>query len=795
MPAGGDILRVRIAIRGAVQGVGFRPFVYRLAADLGVRGFVTNTAEGVVVEAEGVADQLEQLTARLRRDAPPRAAIHSLEASFLDPLGYTGFVIRPSTQGAKTAVVLPDIATCPDCLREIFDPRNRRYRYPFTNCTNCGPRFSIIEALPYDRPNTTMRGFVMCPECRAEYEDPRNRRFHAQPNACPVCGPALAAWSRRGDVLAREHDALLAVAAAIREGGIVAMKGLGGFHLLCDARSEEAVRELRRRKMREEKPLALMYPSLDAVRLDCEVSSPVARLLESPECPIVLIERRRDAGPAGTGVASSVAPGNPTLGVMLPYTPLHHLLLHELGFPVVATSGNLSDEPICTDEHEALDRLGALADLFLVHDRPIARHVDDSVVRVMMNREQVVRRARGYAPLPVLVSGDLPHALGVGAHLKNTIAASVGHSVFLSQHIGDLETPQAFDAFRRVIGSFQNLYDLKPTVVGCDAHPNYLSTEFARGLGLQVVPVQHHYAHVLACMAENAVAGPVLGVAWDGTGYGDDGTVWGGEFLRVADGTYTREAHLRTFRLPGGDAAVKEPCRSALGLLHALMGQQAFQSDRPPVAAFQPRDLSLVGAMLEKGINAPLTSSAGRLFDAVAALVGLRQHVRFEGQAAMELEFALDGVGSDESYPVCVTGGAAAQGTRAQGAAGQAGQAPGAGAGSAPEHRSGGNQPLVVDWGPMIAAIVDQAASGVPLGRISAAFHNTLVEMIVEVARRVGEPRVVLSGGCFQNRYLTERAVRRLRETGFQPYWHQRIPPNDGGIAVGQIVAATRAIG
>ena len=759
-----------MTIRGAVQGVGFRPFVYRLATELGLEGWVRNSAAGVLIEVEGGSASLEQFLLRIERERPPRAFIQSLESSFLDPVGFDRFEIRASLAGAKTALVLPDIATCPDCLREVLDPSDRRYRYPFTNCTNCGPRFSIILALPYDRPNTTMRAFEMCQACRAEYENPLDRRFHAQPTACSACGPHLELWARDGAVVATRHDGLVRAAEALRAGAVVAIKGLGGFQLVVDARNDAAVRELRRRKAREEKPFALMYPSLEVVKADCEASELEERLLRSAESPIVLLSRKRREQERGAGGAAcpvaSIAPGNPYLGVMLPYTPLHHLLMRELGFPVVATSGNVSDEPICTDEHEVLDRLGHLADLFLVHDRPIARHVDDSVVRVIMGRELVMRRARGYAPLPVRIRGAGAAALAVGAHLKNTIAASVGPDVFISQHIGDLETPRAFDAFRRVIGSFEALYELEPSVVACDLHPGYLSTQFARSSGREVVAVQHHFAHALACMAENEIDGPVLGVSWDGTGYGVDGTVWGGEFLRVTGEGFVREACLRPFGLPGGEAAIKEPRRAALGVLYELFGDRALEmAELPPVSAFSTRERAILARMLRQRINTPRTSSVGRLFDAVASLVGLRQEVRFEGQAAMELEFALQAVACDESYPLPL------------------GAAP-SGASDAPRR--------LVDWAPMIEAILDDVRSGRAVATVAARFHNALAEAVVAVARDVGEAAVVLSGGCFQNRYLTERVVRRLRAEGFRPYWHQRVPPNDGGIALGQIVAAAR---
>lgn len=778
--------RTRMTVRGAVQGVGFRPFVFRLATRLGLRGWVNNSSQGVCIEVEGPAGAREEFLLRLERERPPRSFIQSLEAVQLDAVGFDGFVIRASEAGGElTALVLPDIATCRECLGEVRDPSNRRYRYPFTNCTHCGPRFSIIEALPYDRRHTSMRGFQMCAACQAEYDDPSDRRFHAQPNACPSCGPRLALWNGTGQTQARDDGALRAAAAALLEGRIVAVKGLGGFHLMVRAGDEAAVQRLRERKRREAKPLATMAPSLEAAAAACELSPLEQRLLESPEAPIVLL-RRRSATEGVAAVARSVAPGNPNLGVMLPATPLHHLLLAEIGELVVATSGNLKDEPICIDEAEALDRLGGVADLFLVHDRPIVRHVDDSIVRVVLGREMMLRRARGYAPLPVRVAASLPPVLAVGAHLKNTVALARGREVVLSQHIGDLETPAALGAFERVIRDLSRLYGMKPAHVAADAHPDYLSTQHARRSGRPMVCVQHHYAHVLACMAENDVAAPLLGVAWDGTGLGLDGTVWGGEFLHVTPSAVQRVGHFRPFRLPGGDVAVKEPRRSALGLLFELWGEAAFQrSELAPVRAFKPAELRTVAQMLRQGVNAPLTSSAGRLFDAVASLLGLRQNAHFEGQPAMDLEFAVEPGDSEERYAVSIA--------TAKPESGRDGKAnlP------CPVHPdclafAPSSQVHVVDWAPLIEGLLKDLAATRPVWELAAKFHNTLAGGVVELAQRVGEPRVVLTGGCFQNRRLLEGVVYHLRQAGFSPYWHQRVPPNDGGIALGQAVAVGR---
>lgn len=790
-PSAAPCARLRLVIRGAVQGVGFRPHVYRLAGELDLRGWINNSPQGVCIEVEGSRPELEQFLLRLTAAPPPHSHIQSCETTWLDPVGYTDFIIRESSsRGRKITLVLPDLATCPECQREIFDPTNRRYLYPFTNCTHCGPRFSIIEALPYDRAHTTMKAFRMCPECQHEYDDPAHRRFHAQPNACPQCGPQLELWPgdtgsgpRRRDEpprpLARGHEALLAAAHVIRCGHIVAAKGIGGFHLLVDARNEAAVRRLRARKQREAKPLALLFPDLDRVKQVCVVSPLEARLLASSAAPIVLLRRRPTAGATW---AAAVAPGNPDLGVMLPSNPLHHLLLAELQFPIVATSGNLSDEPICTDELEARERLRDVADVFLVHNRPIIRHVDDSVVRVMLGRELVLRRARGYAPLPIPLPAcgvEAPAILAVGAHLKSAVALAVDDQVFISQHLGDLETEAADRAFRRATVDLPRLYETTPSLIATDCHPDYLSTNWARTVAAaprtpaaapsatgrrspRLIGVQHHVAHVLSCLAENEVAPPALGVAWDGTGYGDDGTIWGGEFFHVTDAAVRRVAHWRPFPLPGGEAAVREPRRAALGLLQVLADEPtgaaaAFRHERD--WGFAPAERAVLQTLLRRGLNCPPTSSVGRLFDAVAALTDLRQVSHFEGQAAMELEFALAGVTTDDAYELALCND---------------------------------GQMLVLDWAPLILALLADVKRATPTGQIAARFHNTLAEAIVTVARHVAAPSVLLSGGCFQNRYLLERTVQRLRAGGWQPYWHQRVPPNDGGVALGQVVAARR---
>lgn len=749
--------RVRVVLRGAVQGVGFRPFVHRLASGLGLSGWVCNSLQGVVVEVEGPPPAVQEFLLRLEPECPPAARIQSCESMHLAPAGYEGFAIRPSEGGGEPqALILPDLATCAECRRELLDPANRRYRYPFINCTHCGPRFSIIESMPYDRPRTTMRHFAMCPACRAEYETPADRRFHAQPNACPVCGPHLELWSATGAVLAEREEALQGAEAALRAGQIVAVKGLGGFHLMVDARDAEAVARLRQRKHREEKPLALMFPSLEQVRAVCAVDALEARLLQSVEAPIVLLRRQ-----ARGEVAENVAPGNPRLGIMLPYTPLHHLLMADLGFPVVATSGNLSDEPICTEEHEALQRLAGMAEVFLVHNRPIARHVDDSIARVLLGREQILRRARGYAPLPVTLRRELPPLLAFGAHLKTTVAVAGGRHVFLSQHLGDLDTAEARRAYGRAVADLPQLLQQRPALAVCDLHPDYASTRQARQSGLPCRAVQHHAAHVAACAAENEVEGPVLGVAWDGTGYGPDHTIWGGEFIVLEAGRWRRVGHLRAFPLPGGEAAVREPRRTALGLLYAMEGQAVLaREDLPLRAAFRAEEWNMLGAMLARRIHCPVTTSAGRLFDAVAALLGLRLYAHFEGQAAMELEWAAAGWEGAGTYPCAL---------REEGEA------------------------VVVDWAPLVEALLRDARRGLPTAQIAGTFHRALVEVMVAMAQRAGLEHVALTGGCFQNQRLTEGAVAALRAAGFRPLWHQRVPPNDGGIALGQAVLGAQA--
>lgn len=744
-----DAKRQRLTVEGTVQGVGFRPFVYRLARELGLSGYVRNTPAGVIIEIEGADTPLATFKKALRERKPPQARFLKLDNKPLTTEGGREFVIRPSEAGDETtALMLPDLAVCDACLREMNDPADRRYRYPFINCTDCGPRFSIITALPYDRPNTTMAGFEMCRACRREYDDPDNRRHHAQPVACPDCGPQLELRNAKGKAKARHDKALLKAAQAVRDGKILALKGLGGFHLVCDARNAAAVAELRRRKIRAVKPFAVMYPALDLARADCTITQEEEKLLTSAEAPIVLLRNT-----AKLAVAENVAPGNPNLGVMLPYTPLHRLLMSELGFPVVATSGNRADEPICTDEDEAVEALKGIADIFLVHDRPISGRCDDSILRVMRGRATVLRRARGYAPLPIVVKhGFAVPVLAVGGHLKNTVALAVRDRVFLSPHIGDLDTPEACVAHRAVADLLCRLYKAEPENIVHDLHPDYGSTRMAKERGGNVIAVQHHYAHALSCMAENGVKPPCLAVAWDGTGYGTDNTVWGGEFLKIEPGGYERALHFLPFPLPGGDAAALDPKRAALGMVYALEGEDAFGRD----IGLPGEDAWLMKSALKKNINCPLTSSAGRIFDAVAALTGICTENGFEGQAAMALEFAAD-PDMTSVYDFKIEDG-------------------------------------IVDWRPMLRAILGDVDTGSDPGAISGKFHATLAAIIVAAAKSVGEESVLLTGGCFQNALLLDYAADALEQSGFTVNTHHHVPPNDGGLALGQVMALAHAL-
>ncbi len=765
--------RRHIHVDGVVQGVGFRPFIYGLATRYRLTGWVLNSSSGVDIEVQGPPEALDEFQAAITAEAPPLARIDRVTAAPLSPDGAdAAFVIRHSEADTGVSLVSPDVATCPACLAEIFDPANRRYRYPFTNCTNCGPRYTIIRAMPYDRPMTTMRDFPMCPDCQAEYDDPLNRRFHAQPNACPVCGPQVALIA--GEELLAElaegsyEDDIALTAALLRRGYIVAIKGLGGFHLACDATNAEVVARLRARKARPDKPFAVMAASLDDVRAHCRVSEDEAALLSAVSAPIVLLYRR----PEST-IAPNVAPDNPMLGMMLPYTPLHHILLHDAGRPLVMTSGNLSDMPIIADNDEALEKLGGIADAFLLHNRPIHMRCDDAVWWVDRFAGegdaalQPLRRSRGDAPYPIrLPWRSTAHILATGAEMKNTFCLLRDSDAFLSQHIGEMESLEALDYFREALDHLCGLFKVTPEVIAHDMHPGYLTTRLARELAeardLPLVAVQHHHAHIAACLAEHGREGPVIGVALDGTGYGPDGAIWGGEVLVADLRGYERAAHLEYLPLPGGEAAIRRPYRIAWGYLLETLG------DIPPIPTLShinPQERQIVVQQVERGINTPLTSSCGRLFDAASALLGICPVTTFEAQAAIALELAAREADLEQITPYEFAIG--------------------------PDRRG---ESGAIRVGSLLAGMVEDLLAGRPVPEIAAAFHATLAEMIVTAAEmtreRVGLGTVALSGGVFQNRLFLRLARERLRARGFEVLSHRRVPANDGGLSLGQAVIA-----
>jgi hydrogenase maturation protein HypF len=747
-------VRQQIRVRGIVQGVGFRPFVYNLAQKLGLTGYVLNSSAGVLIEVEGDPAQIEQFLRELNENPPPLAQIEEVVSAILQPAGYENFVIRESVLDVKDlpeqlTPVSPDVSTCPECLRDFQTPGNRRFGYPFTNCTNCGPRYTITRRVPYDRPLTTMACFPMCAECLREYEDPTDRRFHAQPNACPDCGPSLTLSVETPD------PALTHVRQLLREGCILAIKGLGGFHLVCDPFNDTAVRLLRERKKRSDKPFALMVPGVASAEKLCFVSGAERTALTSIRRPIVILKRRPDAP-----VSQALAPGNDTLGVMLPYTPLHYLLFGESFSALVMTSGNLSEEPIVTGNREAAQRLRSIADAFLFHNRDIHTRVDDSVVRVFLDQERVLRSSRGYAPHPVTLSFPVTELLACGAELKNTFCLTKDQHAFLSQHIGDLENYETLVFYRETLDRMQQLFRIEPAAVAYDLHPQYLSTKLALEMtDLQQIGVQHHHAHIASCMAENGIAGKTIGVAFDGTGFGTDGKIWGGEFLAADFAGFERRAHFRYMALAGGDTAVREPWRLALSYLLDTFGAELASLDLPLWRRVPARKIATVRSMIERRINTVETSAAGRLFDAVASIIGVRDEVNFEAQAAIELEAcALAGV--EATYPFEITN----------------------------------TDPWQIDVRPMIECIVRDVLAARPTGWMAAAFHNTVAAIIVEVCLRQRSAesidRVCLSGGTFQNVYLVERAVAGLRAKGFEVFLHSKVPPNDGGISLGQAVIA-----
>jgi hydrogenase maturation protein HypF len=753
-----DIIGRSIQITGVVQGVGFRPFVYTLAQRHGLVGWVRNTSSGVDIRAEGDRAALTAFIEALTAEAPPLSHIDTLTAADCPPETFATFEIQHSqAQPGAFQPISPDIAVCAACLCELRDPADRRYRYPFINCTHCGPRFSIITDLPYDRPLTTMADFPLCAACESDYHNPADRRFHAQPVACPTCGPHV--WLEQEGVT-RTHDAAIrSTAALLRAGQIIAIKGLGGFHLACDATNPAAVAELRRRKQRPAKPFALMMATLEAIRQHCHVSDAEAALLTSPACPIVLLRRRRDAA----SIAPAVAPGQALLGVMLPYTPLHHLLFDEGVPPLVMTSGNRSDEPIVIDNTRAQEQLGRLADAFLLHDRAIHNRTDDSVVRVVENETVLLRRSRGYAPYPLHLPFALPPLLAVGGELKNTFCLTHDTYAFMSHHIGSMDNYATIQAFEQGVAHYAHLFRTQPTLIAHDLHPDYAATRYAQtraeSEGIPAVAVQHHHAHIASVLAENGHKGnqPVIGVCFDGTGYGTDGTIWGGEWL-IADYTgFERAAHLSPLRLPGGDAATRKPAR--IGFAYMTAAGLVPDAATPCMTALSAAEQHTLAMQMANGFNAPFTSSMGRLFDAVSALAGLCQVATYEGQAAVELEAAAD---PDETGAY---------------------------------HFDSGTR---IDPLPVIRAVVDDCASGTPAHTIAGRFHNGIAVMIRDVcvllAEQTGLREIALSGGVFQNGLLLAKTLPLLRAAGFTVYTHRLVPPNDGGLALGQAVVAGRQI-
>jgi hydrogenase maturation protein HypF len=785
-------VRKAIEVTGIVQGVGFRPYVYRLAFERHLAGFIANTAAGVSIEVEGPAEAVDDFVSQLPVEAPRLARITQLTASDIPARADGEFRILPSRPGENRRVLIsPDVAICDDCLRELFDPSDRRFHYPFINCTNCGPRYTIVRDIPYDRARTSMAVFPMCADCQGEYDDPLNRRFHAQPNACWKCGPQVELWDAVGAGLVPARswtptrgvptrgaptDPIAEAAARLQAGYVVAVKGLGGFHLAVDATNPAAVSRLREGKRRVEKPFAIMAPSVEAVRNLCELDDASRALLDSPERPIVLLRKK-----SPSLMAELVAPFNREYGVFLPYTPLHHLLLAAGGFQaLVMTSGNISEEPIAIDNPEAVARLRGIADFFLVHNRDILLRCDDSVVRVsqavapLCERRlaghrpalQLVRRSRGYVPVPVFLNEDLPPILAVGGELKNTVCLTKGRHAFLSQHIGDLENLESYGFFETTISSFKRILDVEPQLLAYDLHPDYFSTRWALGQSsIERIGVQHHHAHIASCMAENHLDGKVIGIAMDGTGYGTDGAVWGGEVLLATYADFQRVAHLDYVPMPGGAAAITEPWRMAVSYLHKHFGETLWELEIPFVRELDRRQVAVLVRMLERGVNSPLTSSCGRLFDAVSALAGIRKRVNYEAQAAIEFEAAIAGEGEGAGYPF--------------------------------EIRPEGSG-WIIDTQPLFAALVNDLRCGVPAGIVSRRFHEGLVDVLARVAKLVhaktGLQNICLSGGSFQNVFLLEHLKRKLEAEGLKVFTHSEVPCGDGGLSLGQaLVAAHRS--
>jgi len=752
-------IRKNIIIKGIVQGVGFRPFIHKLVQNYNLSGWVLNSNQGVEIEVEGKTEEINSFVSDTKEKLPPLARIEKIEVNQLPLIGYKGFSIKKSIVNEENSFVLvsPDISICEDCLQELFDPHNRRFHYPFINCTNCGPRFSIIKDIPYDRKKTTMNNFKMCSLCQGEYDNIEDRRYHAQPNACADCGPQVSLYQNK--IKLEGIDPIKKAVKLLKEGKIGAIKGLGGFHLACDATNNKAVARLRRLKNREAKPFAIMSFNLEKIMQYCKLGEKEKEWLVNRARPIVLLQKKENSL-----ISPLVAPRNNYLGVMLPYTPLHYLLLKDNFTALIMTSGNITDQPIIGDNLEALEKLDGIVDFFLSYNRDIFNRCDDSVIKIINNDNVFFRRSRGYVPHPIILDFKLKEVLALGGELKNTISFSKENYIFLSQYLGDLKSIETLEFFKESITSFKKMFRVKPEIIACDLHPDYLSTQYAEEIkvkkGLKVVKVQHHHAHIVSCMAENNVKEKVIGVAYDGTGYGDDGNVWGGEFLLCDLKKYSRVGHLKYYPLPGGDKAIVEPWRMAYSYLYSIYGSKAKTLDIDFNRRMDYDKLSIIEKMIDKNINSPLTSSCGRLFDAASSLIGIRDEISYEGQAAMELEsFCASGI--TERYKFCI-------------------------------YKE--EEKFIIDSRGIFIDIIADLKKGLDKKIMAAKFHNTVAEFTVDLCGKIrkntGINEVALSGGVFQNKYLTEKVIFSLEDKRFKVYIQRKVPPNDGGISLGQAVVA-----
>ena len=753
-------IRKNIIIKGIVQGVGFRPFIHKLVQNYNLSGWVVNSNQGVEIEVEGKTEEINSFVSDIKKKLPPLARIEKIEVNQLPLIGYKEFSIKKSMVKEENSFVLvsPDISICEDCLQELFDPYNRRFRYPFINCTNCGPRFTIIKDIPYDREKTTMSIFKMCPQCQSEYENIEDRRYHAQPNACADCGPQMFLYQNKRKIEGID-DLIEEAVKLLKEGKIGAIKGLGGFHLTCDASNNKAVARLRRLKNRKAKPFAIMSFNLEKIMQYCKLGEKEKEWLVNRARPIVLLQKKEDSL-----ISPLVAPRNNYLGVMLPYTPLHYLLLKDNFTALIMTSGNIADQPIIADNLEALDKLDGIVDFFLTYNRDIFNRCDDSVIKIINDDNVFFRRSRGFVPHPIILDFKLKEVLALGGELKNTISFSKENYIFLSQYLGDLKSVETLEFFKGSITSFKKMFRVKPEIIACDLHPDYLSTQYAEEIkvkeGLKVVKVQHHHAHIVSCMAENNVKEKVIGVAYDGTGYGDDGNIWGGEFLLCDFKKYSRVGHLKYYPLPGGDKAIVEPWRMAYSYLYSIYGPKAKTLDIDFNRRMDYDKLSIIEKMIDKNINSPLTSSCGRLFDAASSLIGIRDEISYEGQAAMELEsFCAPGITERYKFSIYKE-----------------------------------EEKFIINPQEIFIDIIKDLKEGIDKKVMAAKFHNTVAEFTVDLCGRIrkdtGINEIALSGGVFQNKYLTEKVVFLLEDKGFKVYIQRKVPPNDGGISLGQAVVA-----